>query len=126
MCCNFVCVCMRVCVCNLYACVVVERWLERVKDMEDVGTPMTHKFDQKLFHRSTRNQTTQLHKEEFADDVVLLVHTRQGATVATQAYVDVASSLGLTVSFAKTKFMVIGSGIIEEKLPLAVGDNTIE
>lgn len=40
---------------------------------------------------------------------------------------DVASFLKLTVSFAKTNFIMIESGIVEaKKLPLAVGDNTIE
>ena len=44
-----------------------------------------------------------------------------------KAYVEVAISLYLTVSFPKTKFMVVGSSVsVEEQQPLAVGDGFIE
>ena len=39
---------------NLYACVVAERWLERVKGSDGVGTQLLHKLDEQLFRRSTR------------------------------------------------------------------------
>ena len=40
---------------------------------------------------------------------------------------EVASSIGLTVSFTKTKFMVIGSAVSEEvRQPVAVDDGLIE
>ena len=40
---------------NLYSCVVAERWLDRVKEEEGVGTVLMYKMDQQLFRRSTRN-----------------------------------------------------------------------
>jgi len=57
---------------NLYASIVSERWFHRIEGMEDVGTFLLHKFDQKLFCRATRNaqEILQLHKAEFADGVV--------------------------------------------------------
>ena len=39
---------------NLYACVVAERWLDRVSDVEGVGKYLLYKYDQKLFRRNTR------------------------------------------------------------------------
>ena len=39
---------------NLYACVIIEQWRERVKDVEGVGTYILCKLDQQLFRRSTR------------------------------------------------------------------------
>ena len=66
-------------------------------------------------------------KGEFPDDVVLLVSSRQAAEAAIRSYVDVTNAFGLTVSLQKTKFMVVGHGVEEEdKLPLAVGDGSIE
>ena len=40
---------------NLYGCVVGERWISRVAEMEDVGSYLRYKFDQQLFRRYTRN-----------------------------------------------------------------------
>ena len=37
---------------NLYACLVVERWSEKVKDEEDVGMYVNYKMDRELFRRS--------------------------------------------------------------------------
>ena len=57
---------------NIYACVVAERWLDRVKTIEGVGTLVVNKQDGRLFRRSLRNASgTLLYKGEFADDVVL-------------------------------------------------------
>ena len=42
---------------NLYACVVAERWLDRVSDIEGVGTYLLYKYDLKLFRRR-RGQAT--------------------------------------------------------------------
>ena len=113
---------------NFYASIVSERWLHKVEESEGVGTLLLHRFDQKLFRRATRNaQEVQLYKGEFADDVVLLVCSRQAAVVATQAYVDVASSLRLTVSFSKTKFLVTECDMMEEdRMPLVIDGNNIE
>ena len=46
---------MAITVLNLYTCVVAERWLERVKDVEGMGRHLLYKLDQQLFCRSTRN-----------------------------------------------------------------------
>ena len=43
--------------------------------------------------------------------MVLLVCSRQDTSMAIKAYMGVASSLGLTLSFTKAKFMVIGDSI---------------
>ena len=58
---------------NLYACVVIEQWRERVKDVEGVGTYILCKLDQQLFRRSTRGASGECFSEcQFADDIALL------------------------------------------------------
>ena len=113
---------------NLYACVVAERWLDRVQNEEGVGTCMLYKLDQHLFCRSTRNACEMIMRRgEFADDVVLMASTRQAAEDVIRTYVDVTRAFGLTVCLQKTKFMVIGHGVMEEeKLPLTLDDGCIE
>jgi len=113
---------------NIYASVVAERWLSRIETSDGVGTLVVNKQDGLLFRRSTKHSSgTMLYKGEFADDVVLLARSRDAACVAVKAYVEVAKSLGLTVSFPKTKFMVVGSSVtVDEQRPLAVGDDFIE
>ena len=48
---------MRVCVVcpmlSMYACVVAERWLEKVKNVDGVGTCVLCKLDHQLHRRST-------------------------------------------------------------------------
>ena len=113
---------------NLYACLVVERWSSRVSGVDGVGTFLLHKFDQKLFRRSTRNACeSQLTDGQFADDAVLLTTTRAGTEQAMMSYTDVARAFGLTVSIQKTKLMVTGYNITEEeKAPILVGTSMIE
>jgi len=51
----------------------------------------------------------------------------KGAFTATQVYVDVIISLGLTVSFSKTKFLVTGCDVTEDdRMPLVIDENNIE
>ena len=70
---------------------------------------------------------TLLYKGEFADDVVLFACLREAACAAIEAYIEVASSLGLTVSFPKNKFIVIGAAVsVDDQQPLAVGGDFIE
>ena len=110
---------------NLYAD-VAERWLDKTEPLDGVGTLVVNKQDGLLFWRSTRNaQETMLYKGEFADDVVLLARSREAAcTTAINAYVEVASSLGLKVSFP---FMVIGPAVSEDDWQqLAVDESLIE
>ena len=76
---------------NLYACVMADRWLERVKDVDSMGTYLLYKHQ--LFCRFTRNaQDALLCNGEFADDVLLLVQTRQSACAFIRAYVNVAKA----------------------------------
>ena len=68
---------------NLYACVVAERWLDRVETTEGVGTLVVNKQNGRLFLRSTRNSgETLLYKGEYADDVVLFTCSREAVCAA--------------------------------------------
>ena len=68
-----------------------------------------------------------IHKEEFADDVVLLASTREAAGIAVRVYMEVDKSFGLTLSFEKTKFMVVGYGVDEgDTLPLDLPGGSID
>ena len=72
---------------NLYACLVVERWLAKMNDKEGVGTYKQCKFDHKLFRRSTRNvEECQLTECQFADDDAVLSTTRIGAEQAIKSF----------------------------------------
>ena len=85
--------------------------------MEGVSTLIINKQDAYglLFWRSTKYANrTMMYKGEFADDLVLLAWLTEGACAAIKGYVEVTSSLGLTVSSTKIKFMVIGSAVFEE------------
>ena len=94
---------------NLYACVVIERWLEKVREVERVGTKVLCKFDQQLFRRSTRGDNHRLITEcQFADDVALLATSREAAEEAITTYQQTAKAFGLILSTTKTKFMVVG------------------
>ena len=92
---------------NLYGCVVIEAWLERVKEVDGVGTCILYKLDQQLFSRSTRG-ADHAGECQFADDVALLATTtRESAEVASKEYQPTASDFGLTVRTVKTNFMVV-------------------
>ena len=85
-------------------------------------------MDQQLFRRSTWNACdVRIHKEEFVDDVVLLASTREAAGIAVRVYMEVDKSFGLTLSFEKTKFMVVGYGVDEGyMLPLDLPGGSID
>ena len=112
----------------MYACVVIEQWRERVKDVEGVGTYILCKLDQQLFRRSTRGASGECFSEcQFADDIALLATTRGGAEVATREYQSTAKDFGLNVSIVKTKFMVVGCDVAEADLePISVEGGDIE
>ena len=58
---------------NLYVCVVADGWLERVYDVEGVGTCLFYNYNQQLFRKYTRNASgVMVTKRKFADDVALL------------------------------------------------------
>ena len=85
-------------------------------------------MDQQLFRRSTRNACdVRIHKEEFADDVALLASTREATGIAVRVYMEVDKSFGLTLSFEKIKFMVVGYGVDEgDTLPLDLPGGSID
>ena len=113
---------------NLYACVFVERWLAGVESSDGVGVSLKYKHDQKLFRRYTRNaEETKLTELQFADDAALLARTSEGAEVAIQKYMEVASDFGLTVSVPKTKLLVSGrEATAKDKAPIAAGDKQVK
>ena len=113
---------------NLYWCVVIEAWLERVKEVDGVGTCILYKLDQQLFRSSTRGPDQEcFHECQFADDVALLATTREGTEVASKEYQSTASDFGLTVSIVKTKFMVVGCDVEEcDVQPISVDGGEIE
>ena len=113
---------------NLYSCVVVERWLEKVRNVEGVGTCLFYKLDQQLFRRSTKRANRKWLSEcQFADDIALLATTRAAAEEACREYQATARAFGLTVSIPKTKFMVVGYGVSEADLqPISVDGGEIE
>ena len=113
---------------NLYACLVVERWKERIEGMEGIGIVLKYKLDEKLFRRYTQNASqTQLTEGQFADDAALLATTQRGAKIAMTEFASAANNFGLDVSFPKTKVMAAGREVTEEdQEPLRVGSETIE
>ena len=84
--------------------------------VEEMGTCVLFKLDKQLFRRNTRGVSSVTMTEcQFADDVALLATTREAAELAINAYQSVAKSLGLNVSLTKTKFMIAGVDIAQEK-----------
>ena len=97
---------------NLYACLVVERWKEKV---EGVRISLNYKLDEKLFRRYTKNaKQAHLTEGQFADDVALQATTHSGAETIMSEFASTASDFGLNVSFTKTKVMAAGREITEE------------
>ena len=114
---------------NLYVCVVGERWLSRVAEMEDVRSYLRHQFDQQLFRTYTRNASEDTIKEcQVAVNVALLATTQEGAETTIRAYSCVAKSLRHAVNIIKTKFMVVGHDIIaeEDTQPISLEGGEIE
>ena len=113
---------------NLYSCLVIERWNERVRDLDGVGAYLRYKYDKKLFRRYTKNaDEVEVNECQFADDAALLATTKRGAELAATEYMRVAGDFGLSLSIPKTKVMAVGRLVTEEdKQPLAVGDAEIE
>ncbi|XP_065182406.1 serine/threonine-protein kinase OSR1-like [Sycon ciliatum] len=81
-----------------------------------------------LFPKRTRQTgTTSVNDLEFADDAALLAPSRESAQLALELFSNVASSFGLTLSTAKTKFMAVGANLsCADRLPLFVGPEEIE
>ena len=119
-------VCVCVCpsnVTSLYACVVVERWLEKVKNV-GVGICVLCKLDHQLHRKSTNKASCELLREcQFA----LLATTCRAAEEAGKAYQTTACELGLAVNIQKTKFLVAGSNVsVADRQGIKVEGGTIE
>ncbi len=113
---------------NLYMCAVIECWVERLQGASDVGIDIRYKFDGQLLRKPRRQLLCKRITEcQFADDAVLFAITRSGLQLATEVFADVVSDFGLTVSFTKTKFMAVGSGIEDlDVAPIHVGDSLVD
>ena len=89
---------------NLYSCVMIERWSERVLNFEGCGLHLRCTLDQKLFRQYTRNaEEKKITDCQFADDAALLATTKAGAERVTEEYMKVAQDFGLTLSIQKNK-----------------------
>ena len=109
--------CMAPVLFNLYTCLAVERWLEKVRGDEGVDMTIQYKLDRKLFRRYTKNASEKRVTEcQFADDGAILASTRPGAEKAALVYQQTTRDFGLTVSIPKTKHMVTGRLVEEEDL----------
>ena len=81
---------------SFYSCVVIEEWLEKVKNVEGAGTHILYRLDKQLFRRSTKGACIECFREcQFADDVALLATTREAAETVTQLYQSAARTLDL-------------------------------
>ena len=109
---------------NIYTCLAVERWLERVDGAEGVGITINYKVVGKLFRHYTRNvRERKITECQFADDIALLASTRTGAEKAALTYQQTNSDFGLTISIPKTKHMVTGRLVTGEDLkPIKLGN----
>ena len=95
--------CMAPVLFNLFTCLVVEHWRDRLEGVDGVGITLKHKFDGKLFRRYIRNASVRVLTEcLFADDGVLLASTRSGVKKAMVEYQEVCLLFGLTISHPKT------------------------
>ena len=69
---------------NQYACVVIEKWLEKVKNVDGAGTHILYRLDKQLFRRSTKGACMECFRKcQFADDVALLATTSEAAETVT-------------------------------------------
>ena len=65
---------------NLYACLMVEQWTDRMRHVDGAGMCLRYKLDGKLVRRSiTGAEFVRLSECQFADDTVNLASTRHGA-----------------------------------------------
>ena len=79
--------CMAPVLFNLYACLFMECWRARIRNIDGVGVDLKYKQDDKLFRRYTRNaDETRLTEFQFADDTALLATTRASAEEALHQY----------------------------------------
>ena len=112
---------------NLFACAVMERWIEHLDNHPGVGVHILSLQDKRLFRRATqRGEEVIVGNGQFADDAVLIASSHVGAEWMTEVFVDVAVAFGLSVNFTKTKFQAVGYNLNpEDCIPLDVHGSVI-
>jgi len=89
--------------------VVAKRWVERAKEIADVGSLILYKQENQMFRRSKWN-ANEGRRESLLIMLFCWLIQRDAECAPVRVYV---SSLGLMVSFVKTKFMVVGKVVSE-------------
>ena len=114
---------------NLYFGVVLERWAQVMQDSDHPpGIPIQFSINGNLFSKPARQSTAAIINDiEYADDAVLLAEDRPGAEKCLETFCTVASSFGLCVNAAKTKFLVAGSQVnMPDRADMNVNGDTVE
>ena len=117
---------------NLYFALVFEKWRSEVQRRHpDLGIDFRFNINGNLFNNSrTCHQHSAALDVEFADDAddaALMVASREVAESALEFFHSVASAYGLTVNFAKTKFMCCGFGIPDDdRRPIVIDGQSVE
>ena len=79
--------CMAPVLFNLYMCLAVETWLERLDGVDGVGITVRCKMDRRFFRMYTRNACERKFTDcQFADDSALLASTRSSAVKTVAEY----------------------------------------
>ena len=107
--------CMAPVLFNLYTCLAVERWLDRVdghkwKWESLLSTNMMRSY----LEGTLEMQVKEISECLFADDGDLLASSRSGAEFTALKYQQISSAFGLTVSIPKTKEIVTRRMVEEE------------
>jgi len=94
-----------------------------------LGVKFLNKCGGKLVGERTRAPSTFWMTElSFADDaaIVTSISSREDLVKATTELNTIVTACGLTISIPKTKFLVVGSGIVQGDLdPIVIGDGSI-
>ena len=82
--------------------------LKAIQSTDGVGLAYRYELDGKLmFQRRRSDSLFHLTDCHFANDSVLMASSRQAAQLTLGAFSSIASSFGLTINVAKTKFLVL-------------------
>lgn len=114
---------------NIFMWAVLQRWYAAIADNQGAGIPGTVlQHCTRIFfmrhHTNTQNNASDC---QFADNLVLMVTTREAVEACALLFVKIAHSFGLMVNLEKTKLMVTGYGVIEtDTRPVILDDETVE
>ena len=112
---------------NIFMWAMFSCWLKAIQSIDGVDHAYRYKLDGKLMFRRRSDSPFHLTDCQFADDSVLMPSSRQAAQSALDAFASIASSFGLSINVAKTKFLVAGCGIIEsDRQPLILHGSPVE